>query len=145
MGLGDRAHDRQPEPGAVVASAAVGAREALPRAGEECRGEARPVVDDVELDDPGPRAGAELDVSAGVAERVGDEVVERLRDARRIDDHPQLGRRVDGDLRPGAAREVAAAPGGPLEQLGDRPGAALEDEPVVVGAGEQQEVVGEAR
>ena len=56
--LGDRAHDRQAEPGAAAGAGLVAAGEALERAPGQLRREARALVGDLELDRAGRRARA---------------------------------------------------------------------------------------
>src|SRR5262249_53982045 len=76
--LGDGAHDGQAETGTRPLARAVGPREPLEGPVAEAVGKARAVVAHVELDDPVPLAGGELDRPAAVAERVVHQVAERL-------------------------------------------------------------------
>ncbi len=78
MGRRDQVDDREAEPGAALAAGLVGAAEALERPLEEAGRKARAVVADVQLDAPVRRARPEPDRALAVAERVLDQVVERL-------------------------------------------------------------------
>src|SRR4051794_34664415 len=85
VGARDRLDDRQPEPGAAAAAGGIAAREAIEGGGEQLGREARPVVADVELDATLRHGCGQLDGAAAVAQRVVDEVPERLLEAPRID------------------------------------------------------------
>jgi hypothetical protein len=74
----DQAHDRETEAGTGTVAARVRQREALEGAAEEGRWEARSLVLDVELDGAVHGLSADDDAAAPVAERVVDEVPERL-------------------------------------------------------------------
>src|SRR5688500_7214634 len=78
VGLRDRAHDREPKSGTAARARVVTAGEALERAVLDVGGEAGAVVGDLERNAPVVGVRAQRDVAAAVAERVVDEVAERL-------------------------------------------------------------------
>src|SRR5512132_807477 len=87
--LGDRLHDRKPEPGATAASGRVDAGEAVEGTRDELRREAAAVVEDVELDATVGPCHLQPDVAAAVPQRVVDEVAERLLEAHPVRLDPQ--------------------------------------------------------
>ena len=74
----DHGGDRQPEAAAVGGARLVGAGEPLERVLEERRLEAVALVEDVQLDDTVLLQRSELDLAAAMAERVVDEIPQRL-------------------------------------------------------------------
>src|SRR6266540_3962196 len=93
VGLGDHPDDRQPKPGARAFASRLGAAETLERALEEGRRKPVTLVLDVELHGPVDRRRAQVHAAAAVAERVVDEVAERLLEAKAVaaDDHSRGG------------------------------------------------------
>src|SRR5207248_2390496 len=107
VGLCDRPDDRKAEPGAAAAARGIRPREALEGALEERGREAVPVVADVQLDPAVDVAGLERDRVAAVAERVVDEVSERL-----LQPEPVA---ADARARPLGAKPLALRGGTPFD------------------------------
>src|SRR5262249_30342462 len=78
MGFGDRLHDREAETRSLPAPAGVGAREALERLPEKAGRETFTLVAHVQLDAPVAACRGKVYRSPSVAERVVDQVRERL-------------------------------------------------------------------
>ena len=111
--FGYRLDDGEAEAASAAASTRIAAGESVEGVGEEVSREAGPVVSDVELDVPVSAGGLQRDLVAAVAERVVDEVAERL-----FEPHS-----VAGDSQPVrvAGHKVFPQLGGaPLETAPDR-------------------------
>ena len=139
--LGDGVDDRQAEAGAAVARARVGLDEAVEDVREQRVGNPRPWsrTRSRRRREIGRHRG-QLDGSGPVAQGVGQHVVQDLREPVGVGEHDRTAHDADLDRRP-AAR---VAGGGLLEEVlhVDRFGA--QGQATLVGAGEQQQVVGEA-
>src|SRR5437867_3989768 len=94
----DRGDDRQPKSASRAAACAVGAAEAVERVLEEVVRNARALVEHVQLERAVGRSRAERDRSAAVAERVVDQVAERLLDAEPVECGDERRARGGGDL-----------------------------------------------
>ena len=140
MRLGDRAHDRQSQAGAAAAALLLTAAEALERPRKQLGREAATLVGDAQLDVLARAPDGDGHRARAVAERVVDQVPERLLEPQRIGLGEQRIVRPHGDqgaaelLR--APREAAAHALGDLDDVGRH---APEHEPAPVGGGDQQQ------
>src|SRR5206468_12388364 len=80
----DRGDDRESEPGAFAGTSVVGAGEASERVRQEARFEPAALIADMELYLPAVGDRREGDVAGAVAQRILDEVAQRLFESRRI-------------------------------------------------------------
>src|SRR4051812_15528648 len=107
MAVGDGFDDREAESGAVLAAGGVGASEALEGVIKKGWWKAWAVVTDPQFEQTVVGTGAEADRGAAVAQRVVEEVGERLLESRRVGVDEQSVGRVDADLGGVAGPRVA--------------------------------------
>ena len=141
---GDELDDREAEPGSAAAARLVGAAEAVERALSELGRETPAGVADVQLHERSPRLGpGQLDRPLAVRERIVDEVHDRLADAKRIGLDLQLGLH-DSQLSTEGGRSAREPRRGVVQQVCDRDDLRPDRQLALVGAGDQQETVGES-
>ncbi len=143
MRLGDPRHDREPEPGAAAGAGPVRAREALEGALDEVRGEAGPLVPDVELDAAAAPSGADAQLARAVTQRVLKEVAERLFELQLVAAHPQALAALHLHRHPGGGEARAEARGHRAEQLSDLDLLAPRRELAAIEARDHQQVLRE--
>src|SRR5919197_2849858 len=143
VGPGDELHNRQAEPCAAAGAPRLRAAEALERVRDELGRNAGAVVEDVELGLSVVGADDEVDRAAAVAERVLDEVRERLLDSRNVDVQREAVARGDRERTAALAGAHAEAPLDALHDLARRGAAAVELHRSGVAARDEQEVLRE--
>src|SRR5918994_4381840 len=140
---GDRLDDRKAEPGPAPRPPGIGAAEPLEGPVEELGGEARAAVLDVELHRAVRLGCPHTDLPAAVLEGVLDHVGERLLDPDPVALHPEAIGGFDHELAvrrsdPGAETLPHIA-----EDTGESDRPELDRELALLGAGEDEEVLGE--
>ena len=145
MGLGDHPHDRQAEPGAGAFPAGLRAGEPLERVLEKGGRKAAPSSSTWSSHGPSTVAARRLHAARAVAERVVDEVPERLLEPEAVAVDAAapvaalVGERASRSPRPaigtGCATEARSSSASSVSTL--------ERQPPALGAGDQQEVLGE--
>jgi hypothetical protein len=136
VGARDPVDDRKAEACSSVAARLVGSAEALECVLEEGRRESGAVVQHVQLDVGVPALRAEDDGSPAVAERIVDEVAERLLQAEPVGLERRRATAFDRD------RTVAAeAAGDAAKQVVGVDRLALQRQVPLLGAGQQEQVV----
>jgi len=139
---GNRRDDREAEARSAAASALLGSAEALESMRRESGREARPVVHHVQLECVPLARCADPDRARSVAQRVLDEVAERLLQSKAID--PKLDvRRADLERPAGIPRPPLEASGDALEQLVEGDLVEPQGQLPLVGACEEQEIRGQ--
>ena len=113
--------------------------------GRNSGGKPGPVVADVELDPPVRLAGPDADRAVAVAEGVLDEVSERLLDAHAVRFDGGVRFIVEAELASIAPGAVAQAVAHRREEVGDLDRLQLQRQPALVGAGDDQQGLGELR
>jgi hypothetical protein len=96
--LGDRPHDREPEPGSALGARSAAAREALECVRRERVGEARTFVADIDLGGIRRPPRGEADLAASVPERVVDQIPEGLARSKWVDRQASVCGCIDPNL-----------------------------------------------
>ena len=145
MRLRDRPHDREAEAAALPGASAVAAREALERALGEGGREALALIGDLERQPGALPAGPQHDLALAVAERVVDEVAERLAQAQLVGVDRLLVAGVDRDAAPALAGATGEAARHPVELLAQLERLRPHGQLALARAREDQEVLGQLR
>jgi hypothetical protein len=139
----DGVDDREPETASAATACVVAPREAFEGARSDLGRESPSLVPDVELDHLTGPPGADRDRPVAVAERVVDEVAERLLEPEPIRRDLDASRDLDRDPSALARRALAEAVGGGPRQLVEIDRLDPQTERLPVGARNQEKILRE--